>query len=335
MTGGCLGGNEANMWYRSCEGGGYEWSTEEQSGEGWALKAMKLKVGDVQSLVYSEGDPPPFYKLDAPRKDTTKSKKRRKRKRSTGTEADGGGDGEGANEDVAVEGFEGKAKGMQQVLWERGLWKKGMIQKIDVDKDKKGRGIDMSMSHVLSMCTDFAEEWSAFKKIVHDRGHILRTSPKGHPELAGVGVEYGWGGSKLVYRRTNDCVAKNLHTNIVNSFLVLTLARTRKYARRARAYRSAYRKISELGTTDEDRAGSFQEVEKFVALSKIHRCILNQETRFLRLSLALRCDICGGGVRGVGHVCPVECEDQDQDGSVGHFFQIEDQDHDQDEGEVA
>jgi hypothetical protein len=204
-----------------------------------------------------------------------------------------------------------------------------------VDKDKKGRGNDSSMSHVLSMCTDFAEEWSAFKKIVHDRGHILRTSPKGHPELAGVGVEYGWGGSKLVYRRTNDCIAKNLHKNIVASFLVLTLARTRKYARRARSYRSSYKMINELGASDKDRAGSFQEVEKFVAVSKIHRCILNQETRFLRLSVALCCDICGGGVRGVGHVCPIERAGQDQDDSVGHFCQIEDHDDDQDEGEVA
>jgi hypothetical protein len=137
------------------------------------------------------------------------------------------------------------------------------------------------------MCTDYVEEWSAFKKLVHDRGHILRTSPKGHPELAGVGIEYGWGGSKLVFRRTNDCVAKNLHSNIVRSFGVLTKARTRKYARRARSYRTAYKKIEAASTSIEARVGSFELVEKMVKVSKIHRCILNQETRYLLDSVSL------------------------------------------------
>ena len=135
------------------------------------------------------------------------------------------------------------------------------------------------------MCTDFQEEVSAFHKLVHDQGHILQTSPKGHPELAGVGVEYSWGGSKLDYRRKNDCVAKNLHKNISSSFKVLTKARARKYARRARSYRRAYKHIAAAGKDAEERAGSFLSVEKFVKECKIHRCILNQETRHLGDSL--------------------------------------------------
>jgi hypothetical protein len=227
----------------------------------------------MQSFVFQEGDPPPFYSLKASKVDYI-TKKKRKRK------------GKFVECDVIVEGYVGKAKGMKQVLWERGLWVKDMVQKIDVDKDKKCRGLDMSMSHILSMCTDFVEEWPAFKKLIHDMGHILQTSPKGHPEMAGVGIEYGWGGSKMVFRRTNDCIAKNLHRNIVSSFKVLTLARTRKYARRARAYRTAYKKIEAAGSTQEERACSFQLVEKMVQQCKIHRCILNQETRFLRESIS-------------------------------------------------
>ena len=173
---------------------------------------------------------------------------------------------------------------MQQILWERGLWKEGMIKAVSED-DKKGRGQGLSMVHTLSMCADFQKEVSAFQKLVTDRGHILVTSPKGHPELAGVGVEYAWGGSKLKFRRENDCQARNLHKNILNSFRVLTKARARKYARKARSYRSAYRKIRAAATTVEARVGSFLEVEKFVKESKIHRCILNQEKRYLQLSL--------------------------------------------------
>jgi hypothetical protein len=85
------------------------------------------------------------------------------------------------------------------------------------------------MSHVLSMRTDFVEEWPAFKKLIHDMGHILQTSPKGHPEMAGVGTEYGWDDSRMVLCRNNDYVAKNLHKNMVSSFKVLTLTHTRKF----------------------------------------------------------------------------------------------------------
>jgi hypothetical protein len=227
----------------------------------------------MQSFVFQEGDPAPFYSLKASKVDYNTKKKRKRGKKIVEC-------------DVIVQGYVGKAKGMKQVLWELGLWVKDMVQKIDVDKDKKCRGLDMSMSHVLSMCTDFVEEWPAFKKLIHDMGHILQTSPKGHPEIAGARIEYGWGDSKMVFRRTNDCVAKNLHRNTVSSFKVLALARTRKYARRARAYRTMYKKIEVAGSTKDERACSFQLVEKMVRQCKIHRCILNQETRFLRESIS-------------------------------------------------
>ena len=38
----------------------------------------------------------------------------------------------------APERYVGQAKGKKQVLWERGLWKDGMIEKVD-DDDPKGR----------------------------------------------------------------------------------------------------------------------------------------------------------------------------------------------------
>jgi hypothetical protein len=42
---------------------------------------------------------------------------------------------------------------------------------------------------------------------------------KGHPELAGAGIEYTWGKAKQKFRRdVNDRVSAHLHRNIVKCF---------------------------------------------------------------------------------------------------------------------
>lgn len=62
---------------------------------------------------------------------------------------------------------------------------------------------------------DFANEKTALQHTVESRGHILLLSPKCHPEVAGVGIEYSWGMSKSKFRREiNDGVPKNLHANV-------------------------------------------------------------------------------------------------------------------------
>jgi len=272
---GCLGAQDATMW---TDGQG-EWSLSERPG--WRRVDRKLRVGDSQSMEFREGDPPPFYMLDDAQKKDRQEQKQKARKNGRAP----------TTVTVTVEGYEGKAKGMRQVLWERGLYKPGMIGRVSED-DPQGRGHDMSMAHVLASCTDFAEEESAFEKLVRDRGHIAMTSPKGHPELAGAGIEYSWGGSKMVYRRENDCVSAHLHRDISRSSRVLTPCRARKYARRARTYRRAYQHLDTqpagqgpLLLRSEKSAASFVSVEKFVKESKIHRCILSQEFKYLQDSL--------------------------------------------------
>lgn len=78
-----------------------------------------------------------------------------------------------------------KAKGKKQVLYERGLWRTGMVEQVD-DDDPKGRDQSVSMNHVLGNCPDFRDETSALQTLVESRGHILVMSPKGHCELAGL-----------------------------------------------------------------------------------------------------------------------------------------------------
>ena len=115
-----------------------------------------------------------------------------------------------------------------------------------VDANDEAADASLSLPHVLSNCWDFAHEKTALTHLVESRGHILRMCVKGHPELAGVGIEYSWGKAKQKFRRdVNDRVAAHLHANIVKCFSrvdkFLPLARVRKFARKTRAYRRAYR----------------------------------------------------------------------------------------------
>lgn len=56
---------------------------------------------------------------------------------------------------------------------------------------------------MLGNCPDFRDQPSMLQIEVEKRGHILVMSPKSHPEVAGVGIEYSWGMSKKDYRKVN------------------------------------------------------------------------------------------------------------------------------------
>ena len=107
-------------------------------------------------------------------------------------------------------------------------------------------------------------------------GHLAEMSPKCHPELAGVGVEYSWGKSKMQFRRHTDHVAHHLHENIQDSMdvSVLTLLRVRRYARKARTYRRAY-ETSETAISKRD-------IEKMVKTFKRHRSALDFDWKFIK-----------------------------------------------------
>ena len=101
---------------------------------------------------------------------------------------------------------------------------------------------------------DFKEEKSVIEKLFVDAGHLVIASPKYHPEIAGLGIEYCWGKAKYEFRNNvNDSEAKNLHRNVLVSlgakdfkqFLKpdgkvcaapLPVGRVRKFARKARTY---------------------------------------------------------------------------------------------------
>ncbi len=254
----------AMMYEILAEGQSSVWSlVKPDDKEGVVVKGYDCRVhaGDTQSMSFGNADthpPPPFYALNAPldtipdvdpvsgNQKTTKGGKAK-----------------------VIEGYAGQAKGMKQILWERGLWREGMKGKLDSDDPSYP---DMSALAVLANCEDFRQETGAMEDLVASYGNIVLFSPKGHPEIAGAGIEYDWGVSKKIFRRTTNHVAKDCERDVRSSLAKVTLPIAKHTARKARSYMRAY--MSGAGD-------SHLLIEKFVKICKCHRNILDQETAYL------------------------------------------------------
>lgn len=89
---------------------------------------------------------------------------------------------------------------------------------------------------------------------------------------AGNGIEYDWGRMKQHFRRKNK--GKNFHGLILASMSpeALPLSTSRKFSRKARAYRRAYRE----GVDNEQAC-----IEAMVKKFKVHRNALDFATSFI------------------------------------------------------
>ena len=119
-------------------------------------------------------------------------------------------------------------------------------------------------------------------------GAFIRLTPKCHPEIAGRGIEYAWGYSKLRFRRDiNDAVSAHLETNVEKALdrEVLTINRIRKYARKARDYQLTYFIMSEQEKADAGATsgGKFR-IEHITKLVKTHRSALAADYSFVAAS---------------------------------------------------
>ena len=126
--------------------------------------------------------------------------------------------------------------------------------------------------------------------MVESRGHILVVSPKCHPALAGVDIEYAGGEAIVEFRRRiNDEDPKSLRANMLKALsteTVLDLGRLRRFARRTRDYR-VYALLGNTGADLEKLkqqhggAEGFKLIAKTVAKCKAHRNIVDLEVMFL------------------------------------------------------
>jgi hypothetical protein len=146
-----------------------------------------------------------------------------------------------------VSGWEGREKGMLQVLWEHGwidvnkLSEYKLLLQDDLGFIKK----DYSLSVLMGTCTDFANEKSQLEFVCQSLGVEALITTKYHAEYGGKGIEYSWGEFKAVYRRYPLASKKgkdNFNKLIVKciSWDLLTTDRIWKFSRRACSYMLTY-----------------------------------------------------------------------------------------------
>ena len=82
---------------------------------------------------------------------------------------------------------------------------------------------------------------------------------------------------KFHFRKSNDCVQRNLVKNVGNSLQKITMVKARKFARKACDYKFVDR-LHALGQLDDN---GYVKIEQMVKAAKTHRCSLDQEYRFI------------------------------------------------------
>jgi hypothetical protein len=191
------------------------------------------------------------------------------------------------------EGWEGKPKGMLQILWERGWIDPQWWQDYTVNgkKDALGRTIDeSSLKFLLGNCDDFINEESMLQYYGRLMGVVVNQAPKCHCELAGEGIEYSWAASKNKYRRfpVGAKKGKEQFRNLVSECLsrqVITTTLAWAFSRRARQYICTYHALHDQQQTGTDSATDSKItaplIEKLVKKFKTHRAVIDFDNRFV------------------------------------------------------
>ncbi|KAI2495669.1 hypothetical protein MHU86_18853 [Fragilaria crotonensis] len=191
------------------------------------------------------------------------------------------------------EGWVGKAKGLLQVLWERGFIDTTKLSSYTLTgrKDELGN-VDFcfSLRHLMAMCPDFLNEEGMMEHVGSKLGVEVMSTPKCHAKIAGKGVEYMWACSKGAYRnlaiqtklRKENFMAGVRHCL---SAQVISIQRIRKFARRARQYLLAYHAVDsgQCSAKVQQDCSKYGPValEKLVVNFKTHRCVMDFDSKFV------------------------------------------------------
>ncbi len=120
-------------------------------------------------------------------------------------------------------------------------------------------------------------------------GHVLIKSPKCHPELAGVGIEYAWGLSKMKFKReVNDLQPKHLEEIIKTALSdrYISVTQVHKFSRRTRDYRRIYQAMRDDTSYDFDST-SLAMIELMRKQYKTHRNIAEIESEYIKQELKM------------------------------------------------
>jgi hypothetical protein len=219
------------------------------------------------------------------------------------------------NNPEVTQGWEGKPKGLLQVLWERGFIDESKpvnCYTVDGRKVPITGEIDStySLRHMIRGCQDFKEEETALEHLAAQLSVTVRLTPKFHAELAGEGIEYSWAHAKGHYRRMPLARKKQgresfkqLVKKSTSPVEQLTEERIRKFAARARAYICTYYCIA--NTTAAGASGGsntsnsmvtekqqllYSEIERLMKEFKVHRCALDFDRGFVNGELKCAAD---------------------------------------------
>ena len=197
------------------------------------------------------------------------------------------------NAERIKEGWEGKPKGLLQVLWERGLIDGNNLKRYALTGKKDDLGTvddSTSLQHIMGMCFDFLNEEGMMQHIAKEIGVVVLLTPKCHAELAGEGVEYLWACAKGAYRNLTLRQKKgkdNFNASVRHclSEEVITKVRIRKFARRARQYLMAYHAIDtqQVDKQTQSDCTTYGPVAltKLIGLFKTHRCAFDFDYKFI------------------------------------------------------
>ncbi|CAB9523729.1 unknown protein [Seminavis robusta] len=168
-------------------------------------------------------------------------------------------------------GWVNTPKGALQMCIERGLVDLELVKRrkghytMPGRKDAKGKLIEgTSLRMLLQGCDDFKKEISMLEWVAEQYGWRVIFSPKCHPEIAGVGIEYVWSVSKnclvripLPQRKGKDRFTKQVLDVCFHSEKTLTKQTVRGCARKARQFVIAYLLLHAVeAATDEGTGGT-------------------------------------------------------------------------------
>ena len=203
-------------------------------------------------------------------------------------------------EEVIRQGYVGKAKGLLDVAFERGLLDPQRLRggkdgkKIEYTKGAKYfDGIpdeSYSLTSIIASCADFQNEPTAMEELTKLLGHEQEKTPKKHPELAGMGIEYMWGKSKMTFRRDGSYSsnAESLERRVraaLDPNLVLHIKRVRAMQRRSNDYKRSYMLLGGgVGGGGASKVVEYADIEKMKKKCKTHRCSLDQDYKFIKES---------------------------------------------------
>ncbi|KZV70014.1 hypothetical protein PENSPDRAFT_632253 [Peniophora sp. CONT] len=130
----------------------------------------------------------------------------------------------------------GVAKGMQRVLVERGLFRRGMLMQCKEGCDDDAT--DCCATRTLSLQPDFKQQKSLVQETIEGAGHICIMLPKYHCEINFI--EYFWGAVKRYLREHCDYTFNTLRANLPTALQSVSKLLIRKWEHRSWRFIDAY-----------------------------------------------------------------------------------------------